>query len=148
MVTLAILAILAAAALPYAEMTIVRNKELELRRALRDVRTAIDELHEDWNLGEISKQADGVSEDGYPKSLQILVEGVETGKAEGTKHKYLRRIPTDPFAADPTTPPGEQWAIRGYRDEVDSYVLGGADVYDIRSRSDRTALNGTKYANW
>lgn len=148
MVTLAILAILAAAALPYAEMTIVRTKELELRRALRDVRTAIDQFHEDWKTGKISKHADGVSDDGYPKSYHLLIEGIEAGELKGTKRKYLRRIPRDPFAEDPTAPPGEQWAIRGYQDEIDSYVWGGDDVYDIRSQSDRTALDGTKYKNW
>jgi general secretion pathway protein G len=148
MVTLAILAILAAAALPYAEMTIVRTKELELRRALRDVRTSIDSFHEDWKKGEISKHADGASDDGYPKSLHILVEGIEAGGLEGKKRKYLRRIPRDPFVADPTKPLEEQWAIRGYQDEIDSYVWGGDDVFDIRSQSDRTALDGTQYKNW
>src|SRR3989475_9224302 len=74
---LAILSILAAAALPYAEVTVRREKELELRRALRDVRTAIDAFYEDWKGGKISRTSIAASEDGYPKTLQVLVEGAD-----------------------------------------------------------------------
>lgn len=148
MVTLVILSILAAAALPYAELTVTRTKELELRRGLRDVRGAIDRFHEDWINGKISKQAEGVSDDGYPKSFEVLIEGIEAGEVGGSKRKYLRRIPIDPFAENRADPPEEQWAIRGYQDEPDSIVWGGADVYDIRSKSERTALDGTQYKDW
>ena len=147
LVTLLILSILAAAALPYAELTITRSKELELRRALRDVRTAIDRFHEDWRTGVISKTDNSVSDDGYPKSLQTLVEGVKTSAQKEGKHKYLRRIPADPFdGAD--RPPSEQWTIRGYQDEPDAVVWSGGDVYDVRSKSQRTALDGTHYNEW
>lgn len=148
MVTLVILSILAAAALPYAELTVTRTKELELRRALRDVRGAIDRFHEDWKDGKISKQAEGVSEDGYPTSFEVLTAGVDAGEQKDGKHKYLRRVPIDPFAANRADPPEEQWAIRGYQDEPDSIVWGGEDVYDIRSKSERTALDGTQYKDW
>src|SRR4030065_508490 len=83
LVTLVVLSILAAAALPYAEMTVTRTKELELRRALREVRTAIDRFHEDWLSGKISKTNADASDDGYPRSLQVLVEGTEGGDAKG-----------------------------------------------------------------
>lgn len=147
LVTLVILSILAAAALPYAEITVRRDKELELRRALRDVRTAIDAFHDDWKSGKIAKAGDAASDEGYPRTLQVLVEGAEAGDAKGGTRKYLRRIPRDPFA-DPAVPPAEQWIVRGYQDELDSIVWGGRDVYDIRSGSEGTALDGTTYQDW
>lgn len=146
-VALAILAILAAAAIPYAELTITRSKELELRRALREVRTAIDRLHDDWDTGKISKLGNSLSDDGYPRTLQVLLEGVDAGDAKGGKRKYLRRIPEDPFG-ESGKPPAEQWVLRGYQDEPDSLSWNGRDVYDIRSRSDRTAMDGSHYREW
>ncbi len=145
LVTLAILSILAMAALPYAEVTVKRAKELELRRALREMRTAIDRFHEDWSSGAIPRQSEAASDDGYPKTLLVLVEGVDTGKAKKGLRRYLRRIPTDPFAADGV---GEQWVLRSYQDEVDTVVWSGQDVYDIRSDSTVSALNGTQYHEW
>ena len=147
LVTLVILSILAAAAIPYAEVTVRREKELELRRALRDVRSAIDAFHDDWKSGKISKTNTGASDDGYPKALRVLVDGVEGGDAKGGKRKYLRRIPRDPFA-DMTKPTEDQWATRGYQDEPDSVVSSSSDVYDIRSTADGVALDGSKYADW
>ena len=87
LVTLAILSILAAAALPYAELTVRRDRELELSRTLREMRTAIDSFHEDWLAGRISHATNQASEDGYPKTLQVLVDGVDTGKAKSGKQK-------------------------------------------------------------
>lgn len=147
MVTLVILSILAAAALPYAELTVKRNKELELRSALRQVRTAIDRFHQDWVDGRISKLNDAVSEDGYPKTISVLWEGVESGQAKGGKIKYLRTLPRDPFG-DASEPPEEQWAMRGYQDDNDSKVWGGKDVFDIRSTSERKAIDGSHYKDW
>jgi general secretion pathway protein G len=147
LVTLVILSILAAAALPYAEMTVRREKELELRRALRELRTAIDAFNEDWKAGRISKAASAASEDGYPKSLQLLIEGADTGDAKGNKRKYLRRVPRDPFA-DPARAPAEQWVVRGYQDASDTIVWGGRDVYDVRSASEGSALDGSRYKDW
>jgi general secretion pathway protein G len=147
LVTLVILSILAAAALPYAEMTVRREKELELRRALRELRTAIDTFNEDWKAGRISKAASAASEDGYPKSLQLLIEGADTGDAKGNKRKYLRRVPRDPFA-DPARAPAEQWVVRGYQDASDTIVWGGRDVYDVRSASEASALDGSRYKDW
>lgn len=147
LVTLLILSILATAALPYAEVTVRRDKELELRRALREVRSAIDAFREDWQAGKISKLSDAASEDGYPKTLQVLVEGVDTGQAKGGKRKYLRRIPRDPFAPGERKPE-EAWVMRGYQDEPDTAVWNGRDVYDVRSVSEQTALDGTRYKDW
>lgn len=147
LVTLVILAILAAAALPYAEVTVRREKELELRRGLREVRSAIDAFHDDWKAGKIAKTSDAASEDGFPKTLQTLADGVDSGDAKGNKRRYLRRIPRDPFA-DASKPPSEQWAVRGYQDAPDVTIWNGRDVYDIRSASDDVALDGTQYKDW
>ncbi len=147
LVTLVILSILAAAAIPYAEMTVKRSNELELRRALREVRTAIDRFHEDWETGKISKLGEGVSEDGYPKTLEVLVKGVETAQAKGGRVKYLRRIPEDPFG-ERGKPPMEQWVLVGYQDEPDSDQWGGKDVYSVRTSSEKTAIDGSTYKDW
>lgn len=148
LVTLVILSILAAAALPYAELTIKRNKELELRRSLRDIRTAIDRFHEDWRTGRIPKFAQGASENGYPTALMVLVEGMEaSGGDTSGKRRYLRRIPLDPFAKD-VVQASEQWLKRSYLDDPDALTWGGQDVYDVRSPSETTAINGTVYKEW
>jgi len=147
LVTLTILSILAAAALPFVETIVIRNKELELHRVLREVRTAIDNFHEDWANGKISKTDSAASEDGYPQTLQVLVDGIQTGSAKGGKHRYLRRIPRDPFAATDKSPE-EGWVIRGYQDEVDTSSWNKKDVYDIHSLNDKLALDGTHYHDW
>jgi general secretion pathway protein G len=147
LVTLVIVSILAAAALPYAETTMRREKELELRRALRDVRDAIDSFNDDWRAGRIAKSAEGVSDDGYPRTLHVLVEGVDSGDAKGGKRRYLRRIPRDPLSGSKQAPEA-QWVLRGYQDEADAIVWNKKDVYDIRSDSEATALDGTRYRDW
>lgn len=147
LVTLTILSILAAAAVPFVETIVIRTKELELHRVLREVRTAIDGFHEDWVSGRISKTNSNVSEDGYPRTLKALTIGIDSTDAKGGKRRYLRRIPRDPFAAADKAPE-ESWAIRGYQDEADASIWGGKDVYDIRSESEKTALDGTHYRDW
>lgn len=147
LVTLTILSILSAVALPFVETTVVRTKELELHSALREVRTAIDNFHEDWLSGKISKTNVNVSEDGYPRSFQILVAGLESSEVKGGKRRYLRRIPSDPFS-ERDKAPEDNWKIRGYQDDLDASIWSGRDVYDIRSMSDRTALDGTHYRDW
>lgn len=143
-VTMAILSILAAAALPYAEITLRREREAELRAGLREIRTAIDRFHEDASK---AKTGDA-SDDGYPRNLEVLVNGVASpGTAAGRRVTYLRRIPRDPFAG-PDLPPAEQWVLRGYQDAPDSLFWNGKDVYDVRSRSDKQALDGTYYRDW
>ncbi|MGJ4749172.1 type II secretion system protein, partial [Leptospira sp. SA-E8] len=104
LVTLVILSILAAAALPYAEVAVRRERELELRRVLREMRGAIDAFHEDWRAGRIASTDDGASADGYPKTLQILVDGVDRGQAAGGKRRYPRATPPKPPGKPGTTP--------------------------------------------
>lgn len=147
LVALVILSILAAAALPYAEVTVRREKELDMRQALRQVRSAIDQFHDDWKSGKIPKTGAAASEDGYPKTLQVLVDGADAGQAKGGKLRYLRRVPRDPFG-DAARSPAEQWVLRGYQDEADSITWGGRDVYDLRTASDDTALDGTRLKDW
>ncbi len=148
LVTLAILSILAAAALPYVELTVRRDRDIELRRSLREVRTAIDAFHDDWVAGRITHADDTASADGYPRTLQVLVEGADTGHAAGGKRRYLRRIPRDPFAESATTERAAQWMIRGYQDEPDALSWNGKDVYDIHSASTAAAIDGTTYKDW
>lgn len=146
-VTVAIISVLATMALPYAKMSMVRNQEMELKRSLREIRSAIDHFHRDWKQGELNKLQGAASQDGYPRTLQWLVEGVQlSGKLE-QKKKYLRRIPVDPFA-DQSLPASEQWHYIGYRDAADSEQWNEEDVYDIRSRSERKALNKSHYHEW
>lgn len=147
-VTLVILSILAGAALPYAQMTVQRDKELELRRALREIRTAIDAFHADWQAGRLPRFNDAASEDGYPKNLAVLVEGVDLATAGGKRKYYLRRIPRNPFADDVSAPPAEQWQLRSYRDDPDATLWGGEDVYDVRAQTDKKAIDGSQLRNW
>lgn len=148
LVTLAILSILAAAALPYVELTVRRDKELELRRSLREMRSAIDAFHNDWTAGRITHGDNIASADGYPRKLQVLVEGADTGHAAGGKRRYMRRIPRDPFADAATLAPAGQWMIRGYQDDPDALTWNGKDVYDIHSSSLAQAIDGTVYRDW
>lgn len=147
-VTMAILAILASLVIPSTRMTAKRLKEIELRRNLRIIRTAIDNYKKDYDRIVVAK---AVNESGYPKTLQELVDGKDFGGLEKAKRKYLRRIPDDPF--NPPIPgqerkEEERWGLRSYADDADSTVWGGEDVYDVHSLSEETAIDGTKYKDW
>lgn len=144
---LAVLSVLAAVTVPYAEMTVKRDKELELHRDLRQMRSAIDRFHSDWRDGLIAKFGVEVSEDGYPKSLEDLVEGVEINGPRPFREKYLRRIPENPVG-DPDLPPDQQWGLRSYADSADATQWGGQDVYDVYAPGDAKALNGSYYHDW
>jgi len=147
-VTMVILSILASVALPYAEINLRREREAELRSGLREIRTAIDRFHEDWLLQRIPKISEAAGDDGYPRTLEVLVNGVAPpGATTGKRITYLRRVPRDPLA-DPARPAAEQWALRGYQDSPDTLIWNGKDVYDIRSRSDKQALDGSNYRDW
>jgi general secretion pathway protein G len=147
-VVLVILSVLASAALPYAEMTVRRQQELELRRALREIRSAIDRFHDDWAQGRIAATSGVASADGYPLRLEVLVDGVPATGSTQTRRFYLRRIPPDPLARDGRQPAAQTWLLRSYQDGPDSKYWGGQDVYDVRSSSDATAIDGSRYATW
>ena len=141
---LAILAVLASAVIPMAEIAASRGKELELRQALRDIRTAIDNYKADYDRAVADKKIiAAINETGYPESLEQLVEGDDWGGLYPYKRKYLRRIPRDPFDAY-----DEGWGLRAYKDDPDSTIYGGDDIYDVYSQSSRTALDGTPYNTW
>jgi general secretion pathway protein G len=133
----ALVAVLSSMVLPVAKFTVKRRKEVELRLALRQVRTAIDEYKRMSDQGMIPVKIGG---EGYPEDLEELVEGVEIVGQE-TKKRFLRRIPIDPMTRD-------EWVLRSYQDDADSTMWGGENIYDIRTSSDATALDGTKYADW
>ena len=133
----ALVAVLSSMALPVAKFTVKRRKEAELRLALRQVRTAIDEYKRLSDQGQIPVTIGG---EGYPEELEVLVEGVEIVGQE-TKMKFLRRIPIDPMTR-------EDWELRSYQDDDDSTSWGGQNVYDIRTTSEGIAIDGTKYAEW
>jgi general secretion pathway protein G len=143
-IALAILAVLAATVIPVAEVSVKRTKELELRRSLRTMRTAIDEYKADFDRAVREKKiTPDIDETGYPEELEELVTGSDWGGLYRFKRKYLRRIPRDPFDKY-----DEGWGLRAYADEPDSTVYGGGDIYDVFSQSDGIALDGTPYNTW
>lgn len=143
-IALAILGILAAVALPMAEVTVIRNKEIELRRSLREIRGAIDAWKADFDKAvRENKIIPSINETGYPENLEKLLEGNDWGGLYPHKRKYLRRIPVDPFDEF-----DEGWGMRSYKDDPDSTVYGGEDLYDVYSQSTRLALDGTPYNTW
>jgi len=143
-IALVILGTLAAVALPMAEVAATRNKELELRRALREMRTAIDAWKADFDKAVADKKIlASINETGYPESLEALVDGNDWGGLYPYKRRYLRRIPVDPFDEYQ-----EGWGMRSYKDDPDSTVYGGEDLYDVYSQSTRRALDGTYYNTW
>ena len=147
-VTLIILSILAGLILPSAQMTMKRSRELELRRDLRIIRTAIDEYKKNYDQAIADKKILPVMDkSGYPETLQVLLGGYDFGGLTNYKKKFLRRIPADPF--NPPQPGEEpKWGLRSYVDQPDSSSWGGEDVYDVYSLSGETAIDGTKYKDW
>lgn len=143
-ITLAILAVLASAVLPMAEVTVKRSKEIELRQSLRMIRTAIDDYKADFDKAVAEKKyISSLDETGYPKELEELVQGKDWGGLTSYKRKYLRRIPKDPFDEN-----DEGWGLRAYKDDPDSFSYGGDDIYDVYSQSEGIALDGTPYKEW
>ena len=147
-ITITILAILAAVVMPLSQMTAQRTRELELRRTLRTIRTAVDDFKKRYDKAVTDKKIPAVmTKSGYPESLKTLVEGFDFGDLNGRKDKFLRRIPSDPF----NPPKGNEepkWGLRSYSDRPDSSNWGGEDVYDVYSLSEGTAIDGTKLKDW
>jgi general secretion pathway protein G len=137
-----ILAVLAMAIIPVAEVTAKRAREAELRAALRTMRTAIDEYKRAVDMGVIGGSDVELGSEGYPEKLEVLVQGVSQVGAQGKKIKFLRRIPIDPMTD------GTDWGMRSYQDEPDSAMWGGQNVYDVYTKSSGIALDGTKYSDW
>ncbi|WP_175964387.1 prepilin-type N-terminal cleavage/methylation domain-containing protein [Burkholderia pyrrocinia] len=146
MVTLALMALLATAAFPLAELSARRDRELELRRSLREIRRAIDSYKQASDEGLIEKAADA---SGYPPTLKALVDGVDNRKAtiSGVKIYFMRRIPRDPMCDCSDRPAEQTWKLRSYVSPPDQ-PREGLDVFDVYSSSDGEALNGTHYRDW
>lgn len=143
-ITIAIIALLASMAAPLTETVLRRNKERELKTALMSLRNAIDAYKEAVDARRIQKAAD---ESGYPKNLEVLVEGVDDARSpDKQKIYFLRRLPRDPFA-DPSTPPAQTWGLRSYESPPDA-PRPGKDVFDVYSLSQGSGLNGIPYREW
>jgi general secretion pathway protein G len=136
-----ILMILSSAALPIARFTVVRERERELRRDLREMRNAIDRYKDYADRGMIRTE---LGSENYPPDLDTLVKGVAMGGtgAAGKNVRFLRRIPVDPMTG--TT----DWGLRAIQDDPDSQSWGGKNVFDVFTKSQGTALDGTKYTDW
>lgn len=145
LITAAIVAVLASIALPLSEVAVQRGKETDLRRALRDIRDALDAYKRASDEGRIVRSPD---QSGYPPALGVLAEGVTDAKSTGgAKLYFLRRIPRDPFHADAAAPAEQTWALRSYESPPRD-PRPGKDVFDVNSRSERRGLNGIAYREW
>jgi len=135
----ACLVILTAMIVPVTRFGLVRQRELELKTALRTMRNAIDEYKRLSDQGLIPID---VGTEGYPKSLDVLVEGVDLVGQVKKKRRFLRKIPTDPMTRK------AEWGLRSYQDEPDSRSWGRQNVYDVFSLSDGVGLDKTSYKDW
>jgi general secretion pathway protein G len=135
-IVVTILGILATAAVPIAKFQVKRTKERELRADLWEMRAAIDAYKDAADKGAFQTKADS---NNYPPDLQTLVDGVEV---QTKKVRFLRRIPTDPMTNS------VDWGLRSNQDDADSTSFGGQDVYDVYTKSEGTALDGSKYNTW
>ena len=138
-ICVAIVALLASAAIPIARFQVKRTKERELRRDLWEMRDAIDHYKDAADKGAFQIKADSL---GYPPDLQTLVDGVEVTSAQGKKVKFLRKVPTDPMTNN------TDWGLRSNQDDTDSDSFGGQNIFDVHTKSQDTALDGTKYSTW
>lgn len=142
-VATAVMMILASAALPLARVSIKRQKEVQLHATLREMRTAIDKFKERADRNEIASTELAFGGENYPQSLEQLVEGVRMANdASGRKFKFLRRIPIDPLTGL------AEWGMRSYQDNHDAIAWGGQNVFDVYSKADGKALDGSKYRDW
>src|SRR3954467_816175 len=131
-----IMAILAGAAIPLARTSIRRTKERNLRAALWEMRDAIDRYKDAADRGAFQVK---LGSEGYPPDLETLVKGVDVS---GKKIRFLRRIPIDPMMKN------DDWGLRSMQDDPQSQSFGGQSVFDVYTKSQDTALDGTKYSDW
>lgn len=144
-ITVAIIAVLASVALPLNELTVQRSKEQDLRRALREIRAALDAYKQASDEGRIAKL---VGESGYPKRLEDLNAGIEDQKSPRKERMYfLRRIPRDPLATDPNLAPADTWGKRAYSSPPEE-PREGEDVFDVYSLATGKGINGRPYRQW
>lgn len=144
-VTVAVVAVLAAIAVPVMQFTAQRARESELRTALRQIREGIDSYKRHADEGRIARAADA---SGYPPRLEDLVKGLPDAKSPGAARIYLmRRIPRDPFNTDASLDAAASWGLRSYASPPDA-PAAGADVFDVYSRAPGAGLNGIPYREW
>ena len=134
-----ILALLSGMAVPLTRYKVRRDKERDLRAALTEIRRAINMYKDAATANRFQVK---VGTEGYPETLEVLVEGVQTNDAAGTKLKFLRRIPRDPMTK------GFDWGIRSMKDDPKSQSWSGDNVFDIHTKSYERARDGTPYAEW
>jgi general secretion pathway protein G len=143
LVVVTILFVLASAVMPLAQVTSKRQREAELRRDLRELRTTIDAFKNAVDQGRIPTTELEPTSEGYPPDLETLVEGIAAANdASGRKIRFLRRIPIDPMTSS------TDWGLRSYQDSPTSTTWGRQNVFDVYTKSDGTALDGTKYRDW
>jgi len=143
LVTITILAVLASVVVPLSQMSVKRQKEAQLRRDLRIMRSAIDAYKNAWDEGKIKKK---IEDSGYPPDLNVLVEGVaDITSPKPKKIFFLRRIPPDPM--NPDVPAEEAWGLRSYASSPDD-PKEGDDVFDVYTKSEGIAIDGTPYKRW
>ena len=135
-IAISIIGLLAGAAVPIVRVRAKREKEVELRRDLWEMRDAIDRYKDAADRGAFQTKVDSL---GYPPDLQTLVDGVDV---QGKKLRFLRRIPVDPMTGS------AEWGQRSNQDDPDSTSWGGQNVFDVYTKSEGTALDGTKYNIW
>ena len=145
-IVIMILSVLTTAAVPMVRNSVKRERESELRLALRQLRKAIDDYKRFNDMsGGAAIPIELRTPSGYPKELKTLVEGFTPANVVGTSQnriRFLRKIPVDPMTGD------SEWGMRSYKDKPDSTEWGGDDIYDVFSKSNDKALNGTLYKNW
>jgi general secretion pathway protein G len=135
-VAITIISILMGAAVPIARVVIKREKERDLRRALWEMRDAVDRYKDAADKGAFQIK---VGTEGYPPDLDTLVDGVDV---QGKKVRFLRRVPTDPMTGK------AEWNLRSMQDDPKSTAWGGQNVFDMTTKSEGTAMDGTKYKEW